>query len=63
MTYFVKGYGFTETGYKEEFSCVFDVENVNAKTFMHELNRSSGLSPFRGNKKINIETVVVLSKQ
>jgi len=63
MTYFVKGYGYTETGYHKDFNCVFDVEGeVNAKKFMFALSKASGLSPFRGNKEIVIDNVVVLSK-
>lgn len=60
MTYFVKGYGWHENGTRKIFSCVFDLDEVNAKTFMDAVEKAADLSPFRHNKEIIIENVVVL---
>ena len=62
MTYFVKAYGWHENGTKNSFSCVFDLDDVNAKTFINAVEKASNLSPYRGDKEIIIEDVVLLSK-
>lgn len=62
MTYFVKAYGYNENGTIKHFSCVFDLNEVNAKTFIDTVEKAGNLSCFRRDKKIIIEEVVVLSK-
>ena len=62
MTYFVKGYGYHENGAKSPFSIIFDLEEINAKSFKMTIEREAYLSPFRSNKELIIENVVVLSK-
>ena len=62
MTYFVKAYGYNENGTIKYFTCVFDLDEVNAKTFIDAVEKDGDLSPFRRDKKIIIEEVVVLSK-
>lgn len=62
MTYFVKAYGWHENGTKKYINCVFDLDEVNAKTFINAVEKAGKLSPFRSNKEIIIEEVVVLSK-
>ena len=61
MTYWVRGFGFSEVGFTKSFSVVFDIEDVNSETFMKALEKVSGLSPYRNDKKIIIESVVKLS--
>lgn len=62
MTYFVKAYGYNENGTIKHFNCVFDLNEVNAKTFIDAVEKAGDLSCFRRDKKIIIEEVVVLSK-
>ena len=62
MTYFVKAYGWHENGTKKCINCVFDLDDVNSKTFIDAIEKAADLSPYRSNKVICIEEVVVLSK-
>jgi len=62
MTYFVKAYGWHENGTKKNIQCLFDLDEVNAKTFIDAVEKAGNLSPYRRNKEIIIEEVVVISK-
>lgn len=62
MTYFVKAYGWHENGTKNHFQCVFDLDEVNAETFINAIEKAGNLSPYRNDKEVYIEEVVVLSK-
>ena len=62
MTYFVKAYGWHENGTKKYIGCVFDLDEVNAKTFIDAVEKAGDLSPFRRDKEIIIEEVVLISK-
>lgn len=62
MTYFVKAYGYNENGTTGHFNCVFDLDEVNAKTFIDAVEKAGNLSPFRRRKEIIIEEVVIISK-
>lgn len=62
MTYYAKGYGYHENGTKHPFSCVFDLDEVNAATFIKAIEKASNLSPYRSNKEIVFENIVVLSR-
>ena len=62
MTYFVKAYGWHENGTKKYINCVFDLDEVNAKMFIRAVENAGDLSPYRSNKEVIIEDVVVLSK-
>lgn len=62
MTYFVKAYGWHENGTKKYINCVFDLDEVNSKTFIDAVEKAANLSPYRSDKEVCIEEVVVLSK-
>lgn len=62
MTYFVKAYGYNENGTTKYFTCVFDLDEVNAKTFIDAVEKAGNLSRFRRHKEIIIEEVVLISK-
>ena len=62
MTYFVKAYGYNENGTTKHFTCVFDLDKVNAKTFIDAVEKNGNLSRFRRHKEIIIEEVVLISK-
>lgn len=61
MTYFVKGYGYHENGSVKKFSIIFDLDVITAKSFTEAVAKEANLSPFRNNKELVIEEVVVLS--
>ena len=62
MTYFVKAHGYNENGTTKHFTCVFDLDEVNAKTFIDAVEKNGNLSRFRRHKEIIIEEVVLISK-
>lgn len=63
MTYFVKGYGFHENGSKNVFNIIFDLDEVCAKSFIKTVEKEANLSPYRRDKVIIIEEIVVLSQK
>ena len=43
MTYFVKAYGWHENGTKKPISCIFDLDEVNSKTFIDAVEKAANL--------------------
>jgi len=59
-TYFVKGYGFHENGYKKEFQGLMDVENPDSDGINTTIIKWFNFSPFRSKKEIIIEQINLL---
>lgn len=59
--YFVRGYGWHESGNRQEFNKIIEVEDISADGIYKAIEVAAELSPFRKNKEIIIENITDLN--